>query len=120
MPDHAKALEYAQMEVRLAEANYNKNNPAITSTRVMLAQAYLDLHQQLAEARKEQQWQPIETAPKVSGKEIIGTRWAGGVCIREPFVSFWSPMLNKFYCDPTHYIPMACPPLDAMPAKEGV
>jgi hypothetical protein len=134
MPDHAKALEYAHglklhNEWRLGNPPYDAPNTmpqtpqeltAIIEGAISVINEYLDLHKQLAEARKEQQWQPIDAAPKVSGKEIIGTRWAGGVCIREPFVSFWSPTLNKFYCDPTHYIQMACPPLDAMPAKEGV
>ena len=61
-------------------------------------------------------WQPIETAPKVAGVEIIGTRWAfsddgKATCIREPFISFWSPSLNKFYCDPTHFILLPSPPV---------
>jgi hypothetical protein len=56
------------------------------------------------------EWQPIETAPK-EVIEIIGIRFVrdeGGkmICTREPFVSFWSPSLNKFYCDPTHWIEM--------------
>lgn len=61
------------------------------------------------------EWQPIETAQKKAGIEIIGTRWAfrdgKATCIREPFISFWSPTLNKFYCDPTHFIPLPEPPV---------
>ncbi len=56
-------------------------------------------------------WFHIGSAPKISG-EFIGTRWGWSetlqkmVCIREPFISFWSPTLNKFYCDPTHWAPL--------------
>lgn len=49
-------------------------------------------------------WVPIGEAPRVAGQEIVGCRWHDGVMSREPFISFWSPTLNKFYCDPTHYI----------------
>ena len=52
-------------------------------------------------------WRPIAEADRVSGKEILGVRWAstpqGWVCTRSPFISFWSPTLRKFYCDPTHF-----------------
>ena len=51
-------------------------------------------------------WLPIISALREPGIEILGVRFAGGVCLREPFVSFWSSSLGKFYCDPTHYIPM--------------
>lgn len=57
-------------------------------------------------------WRPIAEAPQASGVEIIGTRWFGGKCVREPFISFWSPTLNKFYCDPTHFILMPEAPDD--------
>lgn len=50
------------------------------------------------------QWQPIETAPK--DKEIIGSKWAESVMIKEPFISFWSPTLGKFFASPTHWIEM--------------
>ncbi len=61
------------------------------------------------------EWQPIKTAPKVAGTDIIGSRWypdSDGkmTCVREYFVSFWSPTLNKFYCDPTHWMPAPPPP----------
>jgi len=51
----------------------------------------------------EKQWQPIESAPKERSVEFIGVRkqehgWS------DPFVSFWSPTLNKFYCSPSHWI----------------
>jgi hypothetical protein len=61
-------------------------------------------------------WMPIETAEKVAGIEILGTRWGfdgkgKATCIQEPFISFWSPTLNKFYCSPTHWIPSPKPPV---------
>ncbi len=66
------------------------------------------------------EWLDINLAPKIAGREIVGCkllydvypsedstkgafRW---VYIKEPFVTFWSPTLNKFYCNPTHWIPM--------------
>ena len=55
-------------------------------------------------------WQAIETAKKAAGVEIIGSHWADGIMTREPFISFWSPTLGKFYVDPTHWIPMPEPP----------
>lgn len=68
-------------------------------------------HGRIAESKKHE-WQKIANAKKETGVEIIGTKWASGVCIREPFVSFWSPSLNKFYCDPTHFIPLPAPPTE--------
>ena len=57
-------------------------------------------------------WQPIENADKGnSSKEIIGSRWYGGKMTKEPFITFWSPTLGRFYCGPTHFIPMPEPPL---------
>lgn len=61
------------------------------------------------------QWKPIARAEKHVGKEILGSVWAEQTMIREPFVSFWSPTLNKFYCSPTHYIDMPEPPVSAPP-----
>ena len=56
------------------------------------------------------EWQDIETAPKEPGKEILGSRWYGETMIKEPFITFWSPTLNKFYVDPTHWMPLpSCP-----------
>ena len=59
-------------------------------------------------------WQPIETAPRVPGKKILGAYWykkeGKWTMSRDPFISFWSPTLNKFYCDPTHFIEMPGPP----------
>ena len=58
------------------------------------------------------EWQLISDAPTVAGIEILGSRWYWSdekdrmICVREPFVSFWSPTLGKFYCDPTHFIHM--------------
>jgi hypothetical protein len=56
------------------------------------------------------EWQPIEVAPRETGVEILGARIMSDKMIREPFISFWSPTLNKFYCDPTHYILMPALP----------
>ena len=56
------------------------------------------------------EWQPIATAPRVTGKEILGSKWHDGVMIREPFISFWSPSLSKFFAGPTHWMPLPTPP----------
>ncbi len=50
-------------------------------------------------------WIPIVDASKIAGKEMIGIRRLDGKA-SDPFITFWSPTLNKFYCDPTHFIPM--------------
>ncbi len=55
-------------------------------------------------------WKPIETAEKITGREILGSRWGGDRMIKEPYVSFWSPTLNKWYVDPTHWVEMPDPP----------
>lgn len=55
-------------------------------------------------SRGEAFWVPIGEAPRAVGEEIVGCRWHDGVMTKEPFISFWSPTLGKFYCDPTHYI----------------
>lgn len=60
-------------------------------------------------------WQPIETAKKIPGKEILGCRWHDGIMKKEPFVTFWSPSLNKFFVDPTHWVEMPDPPKNAGP-----
>ena len=52
------------------------------------------------------EWRPIGEAAHLAGTEIIGSRWYDGKMMKQPFVTFWSPTLNKFYCDPTHWIPM--------------
>lgn len=70
-------------------------------------------------------WMPIETAPKHAGTEIFAARFglhADGVttmCIREPFVSFWSPSLGKFYCDPTHWL-CVVPPMPDVAVERSV
>ena len=53
-----------------------------------------------------EKWLPIKSAKKIAGREILGSRWIAGTMIREPFVSFWSPTMNKWYVDPTHWVPM--------------
>lgn len=55
-------------------------------------------------------WQPMELAPRKAGAEILGVRYAGGVMKKEPFITFWSPTLDRFYCDPTHWIALPEPP----------
>ncbi len=55
-------------------------------------------------------WQPIETAPREAGNEILGCRWSGGKMVKEPFITFWSPTLDKFYMSPTHWVPLPEPP----------
>jgi hypothetical protein len=51
-------------------------------------------------------WQPIETAPQ-DGREILASKWAKQgdrmVCVRDPFMSFWSASLGKFQYGPTHW-----------------
>lgn len=62
------------------------------------------------------QWQPIDTAPRVAGKEIIGAIYYNGKLNRDIFMSFWSPALGRFCLSPTHWIPLPDPPNDR--AKE--
>lgn len=56
------------------------------------------------------EWRPIDTAPKDPGKEIMAGKFGlhldgkTTVCERDPFVSFWSPTLGKFYASPTHWL----------------
>lgn len=54
-------------------------------------------------------WMPISMAEKVSGKEILGVSFHRGLMTKEPFISFWSPTLNKFFCNPTHFQEMQIP-----------
>lgn len=67
------------------------------------------------------EWKPIATAPKVAGKEIMAATFALHVdgkstyCQRDPFVSFWSPTLGKFFAGPTHWL---CELPATMPAIE--
>ena len=61
------------------------------------------------------EWKPIESAPRENCKEFIGTMWAFNedgkpVCLKEPFISFFSPSLNKFFASPTHWMPLPSPP----------
>ncbi len=58
------------------------------------------------------EWQPIETAERQPGEEILGSRWYDGRMIKEPFITFWSPTLGKFYVDPTHWMPLPEPPTE--------
>jgi hypothetical protein len=55
-------------------------------------------------------WQPIETAPKEPIQEVIGVRFASDVMTKEPFITFWSPSLQRFYLNPTHWMPLPPPP----------
>jgi len=74
------------------------------------ARAYLELA--LRPVSNGDVWQPIAKAEKETGKEIIGGRFVEGVMIRDPFISFWSPTLNRLYCEPTHWLPLPQTPTD--------
>lgn len=56
------------------------------------------------------EWRPISLAEKETGVEILGIKILDDRIVKEPFVTFWSPTLNKFYCEPTHYIDMPLAP----------
>ena len=59
------------------------------------------------------EWFPIETAKKETACEFIGAIFRpSGEMTRDPFISFWSPTLGKFYCSPTHWMPLPKPPKD--------
>ncbi len=74
-------------------------------------------------AMPSREWQPIETAPRDPAIQIIGTRFAfegdKATCIKEPFISFWSPSLNKFFAGPTHWTALPAPPLSRISEQEG-
>ena len=59
---------------------------------------------------REREWQPIDTAPRTTSPEIIGCVYSKGVMTKEPFISFWSPTLGKFFATPTHWQPLPPPP----------
>lgn len=48
-------------------------------------------------------WIPVAEAPKIPGRELIGISIDRN---SDPFFTFWSPTLNRFYCTPTHVIEM--------------
>ena len=63
------------------------------------------------------QWDSIDTAPKGTDdqlSEILGCCWSyiegRAYMSKEPFITFWSPTLDKFYCSPTHWVPLPDPP----------
>lgn len=58
------------------------------------------------------QWNPISEAKKTPGLEILGVDIRGGKIFREPYLTFWSPTLQKFYCSPTHWVPFPDMPAD--------
>lgn len=70
---------------------------------------------ELADALKEREWQPIETAPK-DGSEILGWSSISG----EAYVMWWEAIhsdwvwcindLEDMFCDPTHWMPLPEPP----------
>jgi hypothetical protein len=62
-------------------------------------------------------WQHIDDAPK-DGSEILGVRYYNRAMSKEPFLTFWSPTLNRFYLSPTHWIPIPELPCDER-AGEG-
>lgn len=49
-------------------------------------------------------WIPIDEAEKISGHEVIGVVIREGRIVKEPFMTFWSPSLDRFYCSPTHFV----------------
>jgi hypothetical protein len=52
-------------------------------------------------------WLKIELATKIPGQEIIGAIIdQDGKIQRDPFISFYSRTLQRFFCEPTHFIPM--------------
>jgi hypothetical protein len=70
-------------------------------------------------------WQPIETAEKVAGKEILGSKWSWNgsrmVMVRDPFVTFWSDTQGKFQYAPTHWTESAetpDPPAESPPTEQ--
>ncbi len=52
------------------------------------------------------EWRNILQAPREPGKEILGVVFIKDHMVKEPFITFWSPTLKRFYCNPTHYIPL--------------
>lgn len=67
----------------------------------------------------ESEWKPIISAPHVAGTEIIAAKFGKHfdgrtMCVKEPFISFWSPTLGKFYASPTHWL-CVCPPMPRLP-----
>lgn len=55
-------------------------------------------------------WQPIAAAPVETSAEILGCRWYNGKMTKEPFITFWSLTLGRFYLNPTHFIHLPEPP----------
>ncbi len=58
-----------------------------------------------------ERWLTIDSAPKLVGREILGSAWSNGRMVREPFITFWSPTMQKFYANPTHWVPLPLPPI---------
>ena len=67
-----------------------------------------------ARLRDASAWRPIETAPRDPAIQIIAVRFVfeGGktTCIKDPFISFWSPSLNKFFAGPNYWTPLPAAP----------
>ena len=49
-------------------------------------------------------WIKAADFDKATGKEAIGVQYIGTRMVREPFITFWSPSLGRFYGNPTHCI----------------
>lgn len=72
----------------------------ISKTRILIASATNSGKRENQKPRNMDEWKPIKDAPHIPGREIIGIIVGGS----DPFTSFWSPTLNRFYREPTHYI----------------
>jgi hypothetical protein len=101
--------EAAEMVLRAAGSSLK--NYTMPETREKILTAVKDVQHDAALCCL--RWLPIGQAEMETGKEILGVRFHGGIMTKEPFISFWSPSLNKFYLSPTHYQPMTIP-LDQM------
>jgi hypothetical protein len=73
-----------------------------------------NLEKRIREKEAEQEWQTMETAPRENSTEFLGCNYVEGRMVREPFVSFWSPTLNKFFGSPNYWVP-----IPKLPAPKG-
>jgi hypothetical protein len=54
-------------------------------------------------------WKHISTAPRDESVEIIGIQFEGRgyeYIAEGPFITFWSPTQQRFWKQPTHWLPM--------------
>jgi hypothetical protein len=72
-------------------------------------------------------WEPISTAGREPGREVLGCKyqWDGArmVMVREPFVSVYSEKMGKFTNGPTHWVEAPEVPFataeDKQPKRKG-